>query len=255
VSKGEKLKKDQSPSSHSSGQHRLNLEAEMSRSTPTEVAQAHNRYEEEKMSSEPPPDQPRMQSSPDVREMGDAARQLGESVDKVCEALVMVFGKISQVSDESHGQTLVLRSLMKLMVVVAIIQGVVAAVMIFLAFNTITTAKAVEVTHRHQEQATKDLAALTTRVEDIAKTSKETSVAVAEVKKEADEKPTVELAPDPKKPGGAVVRIVPPKTVPPKSDSSAAPPKKPAPPKSTGIEIPIKVEEARPPVQDAEPGR
>ena len=258
MSMDEKPLKDQAPSSHSSGQHRLQLEDEMRRNTPKQVESAKERYVEVQASCPASPVPPPMDSGAfEVKEMNDAATKLTVSVDKVCEALVMVFGKISDVSDEAHGQTLVLRSLMKLMVVVAIIQGVVCAVMIFLAFNTVTTAKAVETTHRHQEQATKDLAALATRVEDIAKNTKETSVAVAEVKKDADEKPTVELVPDPKKPGGAVVRIVSPKH-PPKetSEPSKSPPKPPPPkPAATSVEIPIKVDEARTPVPDAEPRR
>lgn len=233
------------PSSHSSGQHRLQLEDEMRSITPKEVEVAKERYADAQTT--PPPPFPIDSGTCEVKEMSEAAVKLTDSVDKVCEALVMVFGKISAVSDEAHGQTLVLRFLMRLMVVVAVIQGVVCCVMIFLAFNTVETAQAVGVTHRHQEQATKDLAALATRVEDIAKTSKETSAVVSEVKKEADEKPTVELAADPKKPGGAVVRIVPPKS--PRFQKLSPP----DPPESTGVEIPIKVDEARTPVQDAEP--
>ena len=239
MSTDEKPKKDQSPSSHTSGQHRLNLEAEMRRNTPTEVQAAKDRYEQEQSTSTPPPPEekdPRSSTNPDIQEMSGAATKLTESVDKVCEALVMVFGKISQVSDESHGQTLVLRSLMRLMTLVAVIQAVVAAVMIFLAFYTVQSTKAVEETRRSQSEATKELSALTLRVDKLAKKAEDTKKSVDEVKESADTKPTVELAPDPKKPCDVVVRIVPPK-------KTSSPPA--TPPNSDAVEIPVKVDGAR----------
>ena len=255
----EKLKKDQPPSSHSSGQHRLQLDEALRRNTPTQVEAAKAAFESAQTSTPPPSSRsplppPPSASSSEIKEMGEAATKLGESVDKVCEALVMVFGKISNVSDEAHGQTLMLRSLTRLMVVVAIIQGVVCVVMILLACLTWTTSQRIDQTHVSQTAAVRGLTELTNRVDWVAKSAEETKRAVVAVKKTADETATVQLVADPDKPGGAVVRIVPPRTpVPASSASSEATKAPPASPREKPVEIPVQVDGARTGKQDARP--
>lgn len=235
----EKPKKDQSPSSHSSGQHRLQLDEELRRNSPTEVEAAKQRFVEAQASSPPSPLPPRMPTrtgsgSFEVKEMSDAAIKLTESVDKVCEALVLVFAKISEVSDIAHGQTLVLRSLLRWIIVVGVLQAVVCAVMVFVASTSWRTSTAIDQTSASQTEAVRGLEQLTQRVEETNKT-------VAEVKKTADETATVQLVADPRSPGGAMVRIVPPKD----PDPKVAPPKSSDEP----VEIPIKVDEARSPAR------
>jgi len=230
----------------------LNLDAELRRNTPVQVEAAKQQYEQAQ-ASRPPSDPPffpraaRAPSSPDVREMGEAATKLTESVDKVCEALVMVFGQIRDVSDEGHGQTLMLRNVLRWIMFTGIVQAVVCCVMVYIAFNSVETAKVMKQTHAGQAQVTKDLGFLTDKVSRVSKQTDATGEILAEVKKAADESATVELVPDPKKPGSAVVRIVPPK-------NPAGPevsPKTPPTPASSAVEIPIKVEEARTPKPDA----
>jgi len=230
----------QSPSSHSSGSHRLELEKHLLANTPVEVEAAQVAFDGAR--SSPPPLIPRSPalSSPD-QERGDASRALGESVDKVCEALVMVFGKISQVSDQSHGQTLVLRSLMRWLIGVAAIQVLVCVIMIVLAFMSYKTGQIIEQTSAEQADVVQKLTELTQRVERVAKASEDTKRTVAAVKKTADETATVQIVADPEKPGGAMVRIVPPK------DAPAPPPKTSPDAAAFPVEIPVKVDEARTP--------
>jgi hypothetical protein len=215
----------------------MQLDEELRRNTPTEVEAAKQRFVEAQSpkSSSDPPLSP--SGSFEIKEMSTAAIKLTESVDKVCEALVMVFGKISEVSDIAHGQTLALRNVLRWIIFVGVIQAVVCCVMVFVATTSWKTNEAVDRTSMSQTEAVWGLEVLMGRVDSLARSSEETNKAVAEVKKTADETATVQLVADPRSPGGAVVRIVPPK----EPDPEVAPPKSSAEP----VEIPIKVDEAR----------
>lgn len=250
MSMDEKLTKDQSPSSHSSGQHRLQLDEELRRNTPNEVEIAKKRFVKAQASvppSDPPSPRSELSGAFEVKEVSTAAIKLTESVDKVCEALVIVFGKISEVSDIAHGQTLVLRSLLRWIIVVGVLQAVVCAVMIFVASTSWRTSTAIDQTSASQAEAVRGLGFLMDRVDRLAKSAEETKKTVAEVKKTADETATVQLVADPRSPGGAMVRIVPPKEP---SKDIPPPPKASAPPTvDSPVDIPIKVDEARSPAR------
>jgi hypothetical protein len=235
--------KDQTPSSHSSKQHRLQLDEELRRNTPNEVETAKKRFV--KAQSSVPSE---LSGAFEVKEVSTAAVKLTESVDKVCEALVIVFGKISEVSDIAHGQTMVLRSLLRWIIVVGVLQAVVCAVMFFVASTSWRTSTAIDQTTASQAEAVRGLGLLMDRVDRLAKSAEETKKTVAEVKKTADETATVQLVADPHSPGGAMVRIVPPKEPPKDEGAPPAPPKAPTTVDSP-VDIPIKVDEARSPAR------
>lgn len=212
-------------SGHSSGKHRLNLEAALRQSTTRELELAKERFGEERDVS---PSVIPEDFGPVVQEVEEATVRLTESVDKICEALVLVFGKISSVSDESHGQTLALRSLIRWVIGVATVQAVVCLFMIFVMIQTSGTVRTLE--------------DVVVRIAGLTESAKNTERTVAKVKEATVEKSTVELAPDPSRPGVAIVRIVPPKrdvSEPVPSDSRLSPTSAPS------VEIPLKVEEAR----------
>ena len=232
-----KPKKGQPLDSHGSGQHRLDLDDHLKSNTPQQREKAQVRFEEAQLASPTPPPPPRTPqiSSPDIQEMAAAADKLGVAVDRICEAMILVFGKISEVSDEAHGQTLALRSGMKWLVRVGVIQAVVCVLMILIMLMSYSAAVSARKTHVSQLEAVQEMVELTVRVDKLLKASEETKRKVEEVRRTADESPTIQLAVDPKEPGGAIVRIVPPKDAPATKASSPEAP----------VEIPIKMDSAR----------
>jgi len=211
----------------------LELEKQLRKNTPVEVEAAKARYEQEKSSDPPPPPRTKLDSMSEAQEMAEAASRLGEAVDRICEALVLVFGKISAVSDTSHGQALALRSMLKWVLRVALIQIVVCVAMVYLAIMGWQTSQSAMQTHASQLQAVKTIEDLTLRTDKLLRASEETKQKVDEVRKSADEMSTVQLTMDPYQPGGAIVRIVPPR-----GEGSATV-------EDTSVEIPIKMDSAR----------
>ena len=236
MSKDEETPKKASRKSSSSGQHVLRLEEKLRENDPNALVLAKDRYEKAKESSDPPPPREPLPSSSEVT---DAAKTLAESVDKVCEALILVFDKISRVSDEAHGGTVIMQRVLRWMVWIGILQAVICIVTGYMVWHTVETAATIKQTNRSQAEAVVRMAELTSKVTKLSAATEETKKTVNEVKEAADEKPTVELAPDPSKPGDVVVRIVPPK----KTDSDNSPSVEGA----TSVEIPVTVRGVRTP--------
>jgi hypothetical protein len=182
-----------------------------------------------------------MGSVPDLREIGDATSSLRASVDTVCEAIMFVFAKITEVTETAN------RSIQEQRTIVNGIKWIGAIQLVMVMFIGLATWRVersvVSTQHiqRQQVEATKDIKRLAKELNDLKSQTIETRKSVDEVKKKAEEAPRVEIVPDSKKPGSAVVRIVP--------SISSADPDESAPPAPTesavSVEIPIR-NEARP---------
>lgn len=109
-------------SSNSSGQHRL--EATLRCSDSIDMREASAMYREECPTPSTHFSIDSEDGQPKSGEVEYASVKLTESVDRICDALVMVFGKISKVSDAAKQQSLILESISRWLVGVAVVQVV-----------------------------------------------------------------------------------------------------------------------------------
>jgi len=184
------------------------------------MEEARATYQAVKSNSTPPGGQPavqppqpivreKMSSVPDLREIGDATVSLRASVDTVCEAIMFVFAKITEVTDMANQSAKEQKTTiigLKLIGAIQMLLIASVAVAIWRVEHSVHSAKD---TQKQQIEATQDIKKLARELDDLRKQSLATKKTVDEVKKKADEAPRVEIVPDSEKPGSAVVRIVP----------------------------------------------
>lgn len=203
---------------------------------------AHRAFEKARQTSDPAPEQPESESDPSRDELppprapmgtdpsGGAAAAaevkaasvaLTTSVDQICEGLVMVFA-------EMKGSTTTLAAVTRVLMLLMLGQMLAFGFMGYMVWRLESVVDQAAVTRAEQARTTDEIIKL-------KKSAEATKRSVDEVKSAAEDQPKLEIVPDGKTPGSAVVRIV----APPKS-SDAHPTSS-----SPSVEIPLKLDEAR----------
>jgi len=207
-------------SSHGSGEHVLRLA--------------------EHLNSRRPPSYPvpKKEVSEAARKSSAAIKAAGDmlvaAVDQLSEGMLAVLEELGTVANDVRSTTEQLRRIARAQQFLMLVQLPVLVLVVLLIWRIERTSSQADVTVRR-------LDALTRQLSELRKESEATKKVVDDTKKAADEKTTVELVPDPDRPGAAVVRIVPPKV----KTEPALPPLKPK-PSVPPVDIPVKLNEARP---------
>lgn len=224
--------------SSTSGPHQLDLERTLRSARPEEHTKAQLAYGEAvrpyppRGRPAPPPPPPIRRQLPSVPEAASeiegASKHLRESVDKICEALVLVFGKMEDVGSMVEGQARALRRITRWLAVVVVFQLIVCVATAFLAYQLSESVADAAVIRGSQKRVVMDLEVLTKRLSGLERSTKETQETVQAVKTKSDKAPTVAIISDRRRGtrGGAVVKVSP-------SDAKRRP-----------VYIPLRVEEA-----------
>lgn len=246
---------DKPKGSGGSGEYSLMLNRTLRKQDVDKRKSARMAYEQARQTSEPPsdselpppgkgpspshdelvPPRPAMGSAGDsgtglasaaaTAEVRAATVALTTSVDQICEALVLVFG-------EMRAASTTLSAVTRVLVLLMVGQLLVFGFMGYMVWRLESVVDEAERTRAEQVRLMAELAKVRVSADETKKT-------VDEVKEKTEEAPTVEIVADENRPGSAVVRIVPaaPKTAnaPDPSASAAGP-----------LEIPLKLDEARP---------
>ena len=230
----------------SSGEYSLMLNRALRREDDSKRESAREAFEQARKASEPPdlgsemppparlpddlgPARGPMSTDSAVTEVKAASVALTTSVDQISEAMILVFG-------EMRSTSATLSAVTRVLVLLMVGQMLVFGFMGYMVWRLESVVDEAEITRAEQVVVLSEL-------QKIKISANETQRTVAEVREKTEEASKVEIVPDNKKPGSAVVRIVP------ASKSTETAPEgvsKPGDAGSTSVEIPLDLKGVRP---------
>jgi len=190
---------------------------------------------DEALGSDPPPSSGDDKIGNVAEEVSEATVRLSDSVDQIVGVLLLVLGKIGNLTTALR---LTVKSARTASAVSVFNTLLIVAVGAFMIYRIESTNDRVSETERTVESSAVKVDETIAKANAVLVAVERTDRKVEAVKQSAEEKPTVEIVPDTAKTGGAVVRIIPPKKRPSVED-------KHAPTASSAVEIPLRLQGAR----------